>query len=159
MPLPPLDQRPHDDDEVRALPKTRQPQPFEQFSLAAPANGQGAGLSRKSPAGDRWCPFCQTPLGRQKQACMVCQPVRQQNVRRGNIEAPAPAPPSPVPDEHLQHLLKAIDELSRVIGMASARQNKNGGLKPEQTEEMFFACKDVMVATDPIRAALRRNSP
>lgn len=58
----------------------------------------------------------------------------------------------------IENLLDAIDEMARVIGVASAMQNRGGGLKAQQTEDMFFACKDVMVAADPLRRRLRSEN-
>jgi hypothetical protein len=59
--------------------------------------------------------------------------------------------------DDLQSMLDAVSRLSEVVGMASAQRYRNGGMKSEDVEDMLFACKDVMVAADPLRRRLRHN--
>jgi hypothetical protein len=149
-----LEEREHDDDEVRVLPKERQPRPFEPYGLNAPARGQGQGLSRRSPTGDRWCPFCQTPCsGSGSRAGAVirfdlrtcsragCKPShrrRRAKSRWMNWEILSPS-------------------LTRCrASSASHPPTRTGrGLSGAQVEDIFMACKDVMVASDAIRRTRR----
>lgn len=165
--MPPLDDmqtgRIHSDDEVESLDENRQPQPFRPYTYDAPAPGRGAGLSRRSPYGDKWCAFCQTPLARSARggSCEPCRARREEvreRVRRGS-----PVPEGvPSPEERrrnrreLDGLLRAVEQLSRVVGTSSAMRYRNGGMKAEDVEDMLVACKDVMVAADPLR---RRFGP
>jgi hypothetical protein len=168
MDMPTIDtltpEREYTDDEVRALHLNRQPTPFDPFAYNHPAPGPRRALSRKSGYGDRWCAFCQTPLGTARgQSCSVCKVLREDTMERLRGAAPSPAPPDPSAHEHedtrdLQNLLQSINEMSRVIGVASAMQNRGGGLKKPQTDDMFAACKDVMVRADAIHRRLREQN-
>ena len=60
--------------------------------------------------------------------------------------------------DDLQNMLDAVSRLSEVVGMASAQRYRNGGMKSEDVEDMLFACKDVMVAADPLRRRLRTSN-
>jgi hypothetical protein len=157
--------REYTDEEARGLPVERQPQPFDPYALSHPAPGRGQGLKRRSMHGDRWCPFCQTPLGRGEQSCTECRPAREA-VIGGLSNRPASASNSSqsqsqsqtLPDDQpLEVLLAAIDEMSRVVGMVSAQQNR-GRIKKQHIDEWFFACKDVIVQADTLRRR-RTGSP
>lgn len=155
MPRTGLEAREYENKEVRALPAERQPQPFEWFGLNEPARGRGQGLSRKSLTGDRWCPFCQTPLLTARQSCEKCHPIRLAAVQQGLVQPDPPETRDQGPEaDDLAHLMRSIDEMSRVIGVSSAHQNRSGGLSGAQVEDIFMACKDVMVAATPVRRSL-----
>lgn len=155
MPRTGLEPREHDDNEVRALPAERHPVPFEAFGYNQPALRRGQGLSRKSLTGDRWCPFCRTPLLSARQSCERCHPIRLEAVQQGLVKPDPPeSPDQGFEAENLAHLMRSIDEMSRVIGVSSAHQNRSGGLSGAQVEDIFMACKDVMVAADPVRRSL-----
>ncbi len=142
--------------QVRALPDENQPVQFEPFGLTHPAPGRGVGLKRLSPSNDRWCPFCQTVLGTRQRSCARCQPQRDALVdgRRVPPSDSAPASAEPEIDHAVRGLVDAIDEMARVVAMASAYGNRRT-LTKRQVEDMFAACKEVMVQADPLRRKLR----
>lgn len=157
---PELEAREYEDAEVMALPERLRPRPFEPFPYNAPAERQGQGNGRKSLTGQRWCPYCQTPLiNRTKQSCEVCFPIRNETVSN---RRPLPASPAPDPaqrdrvEQALDQLLTAVDEMSRTIALASAHQHGGRTLKKNIVEEMFMSCKEVIVMADTLRR--ERNS-
>lgn len=58
-------------------------------------------------------------------------------------------------DYDLNFLIDAVDEMSRIVALASAYQRLRGPLAQHQIEDMFGACKTVIVAAEPIRTQLR----
>ena len=154
----------YSDDEVGALDENRQPQPLSPFNYDAPAPRQGVGLTRRSAYGDKWCAYCQRPLDRTSRggSCESCRGTREEVRERLRAGSPASASPSS-PEAGRQnyrdilHLLDAVEHLSQVVGVASAMRYRNGGMKAEDAEDMLVACKDVMVAADPLRRRLRSN--
>lgn len=144
-----------DDAEVSALPLDRQPQPFEPYRVSHPAPGRGRGLKRRSSRGDRWCPFCQTLLESGLRACPGCKKARDDYMDSHPASNPAPAETVEYGDNDLRSLIGAVEEMSRVIAFASAHQNTRGTLRKSQVEDMFMACKEVIVAAEPIRRELR----
>ena len=154
--------REYSDEEVRALSGDRRPKPVEPYGYNQPATGQGQGLSRRSDFGDKWCPFCQTPLDRssRQQSCATCKPVRDRTLeeqRGGSPGRPLLATGTQRENHRdIEQLLDSIDEMSRVIGTAYAMRYRNGGLKAEHAEDILVAAKDVMVSSDPLRRRLRR---
>ena len=150
MPAADLDVREHSDDEVRALPKERRPDPFDPYPLNAPARGRGHGNTRRSLSGDRWCPYCQTPLRGNRQSCERCHPIRREMVDSGRLQEPDEIDQT-VNDQMLVQLLDAVDEMSRVVALASAHQHNGRRLGKAQVEDMFMACKEVMVLSDILR--------
>lgn len=156
--------REYSDEEVRTLDEGRQPEPFDPYGFNEPAPAQGQGLSRRSGFGDKWCPFCQTPLDRssRQQSCATCKPVRDRTLeqqRGGSPGRPLLATGAQRENHRdIEQLLDAIDEMSRVIGTAYAMRYRNGGLKAEHAEDVLVAAKDVMVSADPLRRRLRRPS-
>lgn len=151
MPANTLDARDYDDDEVRALPAERQPDPFEPFPLNAPARGRGQGNTRRSLAGDRWCPYCQTPLNGNRQSCARCHPIRQDLVTSGRLQEQPEEVDQAAIDQMLTQLLDAVDDMARVVALASAHQHNGRRLGKTQVEDMFMACKEVMVFADALR--------
>ena len=151
MPHEPLENREYDEDEVQALPRSRQPRPFDPISLSAGGTGRGKGHLRKSLAGDRWCPYCHTPLFTAQQSCDVCYPVRSNLVRAGGLEEPSEEVDPRLLEQSMVELLNAVDEMSRVVGISNAHRNRGNGLGKEQVEDMFTVCKDVMLAAERIR--------
>lgn len=153
--------RKHSDEEVEALHPNRRPIPLRPFDYSHPAPRQGAGLTRRSEYGDRWCAFCQTPMDRSSRAgsCDPCKDRRNEirdRLRNGAPPATASQPEARQQNLHdIQNMLDAIERLSQVVGTASAQRYRNGGMKPDDVEDMLFACKDVMVAADPLRRRLR----
>lgn len=156
--------REYSDEEVRTLDEGRQPEPFDPYGFNEPAPAQGQGLSRRSGFGDRWCPFCQTPLDRssRQQSCANCKPVRDRTLEQQRGGAPGrPLLASGTQRENhrdIEQLLDAIDEMGRVIGTAYAMRYRNGGLKAVHVDDILVAAKDVMVSSDPLRRRLRRPS-
>lgn len=146
------------DAEVSELPQDRQPHPFEPYRINHPAPGRGQGLKRRSMRGDRWCPYCQTLLAPRKQACPPCKVARDEfnDSHPGRNGVPVLEPQ--VEDRDLDRLISAVDEMSRVIALASAHQNTRGQLPKSRIEDMFMACKEVIMAADPIRKELRDGS-
>lgn len=150
--------REYSDAELESLHEDRRPQPTRPFAITAPAPGQGTGLVRRSARDDKWCPFCQTALNptARAQSCARCRPQRERALDRARNQ-PAASVPSPGAQNlrDIQNLLDAIDEMSRVVGVASSMRYRNGGMKSEDAEDMLIACKDVMVASSPLRRRLR----
>lgn len=154
MPATDLDVREYGDDEVRALPKARHPDPSEPFPLNAPAQARGQGNTRRSQVGDRWCPYCQTPLRGSRQSCARCHPIRNDLVTSGRLQPSADGGQAADPtviDQMVSQLLDAVDEMSRVVALASAHQHNGRRLGKTQVEDMFMACKEVMVVADILR--------
>lgn len=142
------------DEQVSALDKTHQPWPLEPFPYNQPAPRQGQPLSRRSSLGERWCPFCQTVLEAHHRACPPCRAVRETTMERsrgGRVLPVVTAEDNEQVAANVRALLDAIDEMSRVIGVASAHQNVRGRLNKSQVDDMFMACKTVMVMAEPVR--------
>lgn len=51
----------------------------------------------------------------------------------------------------LDQLLQAVDEMSRVVALTSAYQRNGRHLKKVHVEDMFMACKEVMVMAEAVR--------
>jgi hypothetical protein len=158
MPTSRLEAREHSDEEVKALPEERQPEPFDPWPLNAAAPQQGQGHGRRSLSGDRWCPYCQTPLVTTLQSCPRCHPVRRDLVTSGRLVPAQTATPSDpgALDAALDQLLDAVDEMARVVALASAHQHNGRTLKKEHVENMFMACKEVMVMADGVHDERKR---
>ncbi|MDP3950820.1 hypothetical protein [Microbacterium sp.] len=146
-----LEPREHSDDEVRALAEERQPHPFEPLPYDAPARAQGQGHVRRSLAGDRWCPYCQTPLSGTRQSCTRCHPIRQDLVATGRLQQPSNDSQPAQTDQAITQLLNAVDEMARVVALASAHQHNGRRLGKQQIDDMFMASKEVMVLADQLR--------
>lgn len=154
--------RRYSDAQVESLDQNRRPKPVKPFNYDAPAPRQGVGLSRRSAYGDKWCAFCQTPLARSARggSCEPCRGVREEVRERLRGGSPVPAVPASSEARaqnlrDIQNLLDAVERMSQVVGIASAMRYRNGGMKRVDAEDMLVACKDVMVAADPLRRRLR----
>lgn len=150
------------DAELEALDENRRPVPLVPYNYAAPAPRQGVGNTRRSAYGDKWCAYCQRPLARTWRggACEPCRERREEVREAQRAGSPPPrVPGSPEASRQnyrdIQDLLDAVERLSQVVGVASAMRYRNGGMKPDDAEDMLVACKDVMVAADPLRRRLR----
>jgi hypothetical protein len=179
--------RPYSDADIQALEPKRRPRPPEPFPFDAPAPRRGVGNTRRSAYGDKWCAYCQTPLAPSWRSgtCDDCRDTRDEvrerlrgaprasafassaasspaglsaAVARAGHASPAPSEAGRQNYEDIQNMLDAVSRLSEVVGMASAQRYRNGGMKSEDVDDMLVACKDVMVAADPLRRRLRRNN-
>lgn len=167
--------RQYSDADIEALDPSRRPEPRQPYRFDARAPGRGRGHTRRSAYGDKWCAYCQTPLARawNSGACSDCRETRDQVRERLRSGARSSDPATAAHAGHtpaaqsgegnqnyqdVQNMLDAISRLSEVVGMASAQRYRNGGMKSEDVEDMLFACKDVMVAADPLRRRLRPNT-
>ena len=146
------------DQQVATLPEDRKPHPYEPYRINHPAPGPGRGLKRRSRRGDRWCPYCQTLLPPRRQACHACKDARDDYMDSHPARSGLPVLEPQVEDRDLDRLISAVDEMSRVIALSSAHQNTRGQLPKSRIEDMFMACKEVIMAADPIRKELRDGS-
>jgi hypothetical protein len=166
--------RQYSDADIGALDPNRRPHPPQPFGFDAPAPGRGQGNTRRSLYGDKWCAYCQTPLPRSwnSGACEDCRETRdlvRERVRSSARSSAATASHAGHPAaarngdslqnyQDVQRMLDAVNRLSTVVGMASAQRYRNGGMKSDDVEDMLVACKDVMVAADPLRRRMRQTT-
>lgn len=155
--------RVYTDEEIDALHPSQRPSPQQPYGYDAAAPKQGVGHSRRSALGERWCPYCQTPLEGSGGSCAPCKVRREKTLERQRGGGPTRVPTangtgtaSRDRDRDLIHLLDQVDEMSRVIAVASAHLNRQGGIRKSKVEEMFMACKDVILAAEQVRD---RNRP
>ena len=97
-------------------------------------------------------------LAPRRQACPECKTAREEYTDSHAARNGVPVLEPQVEDRDLDALIRAVDEMSRVIGLASAHQNTRGQLPKSRIEDMFMACKQVIMAADPIRNELRDGS-
>lgn len=152
--------REYTEAEVTALHEDRRPQPLRPFAINTPAPRQGRGLMRRSTHGDKWCPYCNTPLNTalRAQSCERCRPGRERaldRLRHENAAAEAPPSASQQNFSDIQRLLTTIDELTRVVGVAYSMRARNGGMSAEHSMDILVASKDVTVASDALRRRVR----